>query len=85
MTQEEDKILDNLYFISSFDELTEMIQMDEKEVKTVLKKMILKEWVAVYSDPAGDSLPGLKGFDKGFRNYFYLSTKIGMLVHHGIE
>lgn len=84
MTQEENTLLDNMYFISSFDELKEMSQLDEQKIKDVLKAMILKEWVSVYEDPSGDPLTGLINFEEGFRNYFYLSTKKGMMAHHGM-
>ncbi len=84
MTQIESIILENLYLISSFDELKEMSQLDEKNIKVALKSMIIKEWVAVYPDPSGDPLTGLQNFEEGFRNYFYLSTKKGMMVHHGM-
>lgn len=84
MTQAESEVLDNLYFISSFKELKESIDMDEMKLKAVLEKLILKEWVSVYADPEEDPLPGLGDFGIHYRNYFYLSTRKGMLAHHGI-
>lgn len=84
MTQTESEVLDNLYFISSFKELKASVHMDEMKLKAVLEKLIIKEWVSVYADPEEDPLSGLGDFGIHYGNYFYLSTRKGMLAHHGI-
>jgi hypothetical protein len=83
MTDEEFDVLDELYFVQSFDFLKEETDMQAEKLISILKSLIQKGWVKCFSDR-----PALYPIDEKFLGedwlaYFYLATKEGLLAHNG--
>ena len=83
MTDLEFDILDELYFLQSFDYLMEQLAHDQKVIAATLSDLYRKGWIRCYSSPsdelACEDADILKEYDK----YHYLATKEGLLAHNG--
>lgn len=82
MTDQEFDVLDELYFLQSFDELSASVTMEEHELKNILRLLISKKWVKCQKSfselLANDEI----NFENNYRIYYYLATKEGLLRHN---
>lgn len=83
MTEEEFDVLDELYFVQSFDFLLEELEMEEGALKTVLSALIVKGWVKCFFSMQEEALSHELQMDTKYREYFYLATKEGLMAHNG--
>lgn len=80
MDEAEFELLDELYFVTSYDELKNNIEFTEDEILTILKSLTAKGWVRVYENSDKE----LDDFDliSNFKSYFYLASKKGLIAHN---
>lgn len=83
MSDEEFDVLDELYFVISFEELMEAIDMHEQMLFQVLKDLLEKGWIRCYRNHSEELLPHEANFSRFYREYHYLATKAGLLAHNG--
>lgn len=83
MTDEQYDVLDELYFIISFDQLRKELDTDQEKLKEVLKQLLKKGWVKCFANVSEELLPEEADMDTCFHHYFYLATKAGLLAHNG--
>lgn len=82
MTNEEFDVLDELYFIQSFDQLAELTRKMPSELIPVLESIHKKGWIKVM-DEIDEELSGEKiDFQNSAKDYYYLATKEGLLAHN---
>lgn len=75
--------MDELYFVKTFDELSEAVAMNTDEIKKVLQQVIEKHWVKIL-DPSDNEIPfDKKEFDQNLKKYHFIATKAGLLAHNG--
>lgn len=82
MTAIEFDLLDELYFLVSFDHLLHETPYQEQEIRDILKKMIDKGWVRCYHPSREEVLTDLSNFSTEYRKYRYLASKEGLLAHN---
>jgi hypothetical protein len=82
MTDLEFDMMDELYFISSFQELKDKLSLEETELVNVLHKLIQKGWVKCLEKETDDEPEVLPNFKAEYQNYNYLATKAGLLAHN---
>lgn len=83
MIENEFLILDELYFVISFDELEKSVNLEDILLKNTLKDLIEKGWVKIYSKDKTEEIEYVtEEFDSNFHTYSYLATKKGLLVHN---
>ena len=82
MSEAEYNIMDQLYFVTSFSDLTELIGEDESVITTVLWKIIIKGWVKCFDGPENELDLVEEDFKANFMNYHYLASKQGLLEHN---
>ena len=84
LSEIEFEVLDELYFLVSFEELVNILGMDQIKLKQVLGKMVEKRWVKCYRGPEQDidyhDVDFLNQFDK----YHYLASKEGLFIHNSV-
>ena len=84
LSEIEFEVLDELYFLVSFEELVNILGMDQIKLKQVLGKMVEKRWVKCYHGPEQDidyhDVDFLNQFDK----YHYLASKEGLFIHNSV-
>ena len=82
MSEEEFLVLDELYFLVSFEEMQSNLEMDVPEVVKVLEKLLQKKWLRCYNhqgEQLDDESINLK---LSYANYHYLATKAGLKAHN---
>lgn len=84
MTNQEFDLLDELYFVKSFTELQDALDIKREALKEVLSLLISKEWVGCYATPTIGLTVKKNAFDKNYLEYFYLATKKGMFEHNSL-
>lgn len=81
MTDLEYDILDELYFLKSFDSLKESLDLDDDMLKRSLKSMFIKGWIRCYITPADEVFYGDIDLDAEYDRYLYIASKKGLLAH----
>ena len=81
MTHLEYDILDELYFVQSFDNLLLSLDLDKETLKKSLKTMFIKGWIRCYNTPTDELFQGDVDLDSEYAQYFYIASKSGLLAH----
>jgi hypothetical protein len=82
MTELEYDILDELYFITSFNELVDRVDLDQESLKRILKSMFIKGWIRCYSSPFEEIFPGDVDLENEYVKYLYTASKAGLRAHN---
>ena len=82
MTDLEFDIMDELYFIISFEELMKNLSMEESELLNALHALIQKGWVKCLEKESDEEPETMDNFKAEFKKYNYLATKAGLLAHN---
>jgi len=82
MTDLEFEIIDELYFVQSFEKLVDELDIGPKGMVKALDGLIAKGWVRCFYK--GTDEPVLDNIDlqNNYNNYLYLATKEGLLKHN---
>ncbi len=84
MSDLEDDILDELYFLISYKELISSIGLEDDDMKPVLVKLLRKGWLRCYDEPEKELNNNEIDLEINFRNYYYLASKAGLTAHNNI-
>ncbi len=82
MNKREFEILDELYFLVSFDDLREALCYDRSELRVILKSLARKKWVKCYKSVDEDIEWDEVEFENLFDKYHYLASKEGLIAHN---
>lgn len=82
MTDIEFDLLDQLYFVQTFAELSGELQLSEHELRDLLISMVEKEWVKVMDKQTDEEIVDMDIWTKNSSAFFYLATKKGLLAHN---
>jgi len=82
MTTIQFDVLDELYFLQSYDYLTKTLKLNDKILKETLEELLKKGWIKCYSSPTEELMPESLEFGKNYANYHYLATKAGLIAHN---
>ncbi len=80
MDDEEFEVLDELYFVISYAELADRLDLSEEKLKNILIRLSSKEWIRIYEGP--DRELDAFDLDSNFRSYHYLASKKGLMAHN---
>ena len=82
MTDQEFDVLEELYFVQSFEEVREATNFKPERLKLVLQDLMEKGWIRCLSNRQ-DSVAGEHiNFGEYYQDYFYLATKAGLMAHN---
>lgn len=82
MSDQEFDVMDELYFVQSFDEVMEAADLEEEMLKQVLQGLMEKGWIRCMQSREGEVNGDKIDFHTHFKQYFYLATKKGLLAHN---
>jgi hypothetical protein len=82
MNEEEFEVIDQLYFVTSYEDLKNSSNIDEAELLDVLFSLIDKGWVKCFAGPDEEIAITMDEFKMNYYNYEYLATKQGLLAHN---
>ena len=82
MSDLEFDVMDELYFIQSFEGLMEATGLEDKELRPVLEKLLSKGWIRCFRS-AADEVPGEDiDLQTEYMQYLYLASKSGLMAHN---
>ncbi|MEM9324821.1 MAG: hypothetical protein AAGA85_04160 [Bacteroidota bacterium] len=84
MSDHEFDVLDELYFVLSFEQLREACLLDLQELVPTLLALYEKGWIRVLEGVDEDAAAPVNLGDR-YHEYFYLASKNGLLAHNGNE
>ena len=82
MTDLEFDVLDELYFVISFDSLQKVTNLKESELRSVLGSFLKNDWVKCFSDVSTELSDDEIHFERDYANYHYLASKVGLKAHN---
>ena len=82
MTEIEFDVLDELYFLQSYEYLIRTLKLHDNTLKETLFELLKKGWVKCYSSPTEELDFESSEFEKEYWNYHYLASKAGLLAHN---
>lgn len=82
MSEDEFQVLDNLYFVTSYQELVGNTRMGDQKLKAVLWGLIQKGWTNCFNDPENEVEVTEERFSDNYGKYYYLASKQGLLEHN---
>ncbi len=85
MSDLEYDVLDELYFVLSFEQLAKRTDLEDDELKKVLRKMLAKNWIKCFKSATEEIPDDDVDFDNNARRYFYLATKSGLMAHNSTD
>jgi hypothetical protein len=83
MTDLEFDVLDELYFVISFDDLKRATELDTETLRKVLLGLLEKSWVKCFGDHEEEIKPETLDFEQNYSQYAYLASKEGLMKHNG--
>jgi hypothetical protein len=81
MTDAEFDVLDELYFVTSYQSLASQVTLTEQELTQTLHHMLQKGWIKCFKS-ASEELPLSELNFEEYKQYYYLATKAGLLAHN---
>ena len=81
MTDLEYDLLDELYFVISFDALQKALNWEKLSIQEQLKNLLEKQWVKCI-EPTTMIDVAVDVVIQDHHSYLYLATKKGLLAHH---
>ena len=75
-------ILDEIYFVESFESIQHRLNIDTQILKESLKKMINKGWIKCFANQYTEVIFDTHSFEEKYQIYHYLATKEGLLAHN---
>jgi len=83
MTDIEFDIIDELYFVTSFHQLGNALFLTDEELCHNLQDLVVRGYVkCFYPDPDTEIEYDKTRFGKDCKEYFFLATKAGLMVHN---
>ncbi len=81
MTDFEFEIIDELYFVTSFEQLLANLHCNVNELKAALKQLLQKGWIKCFEERGDEIYNALELFETEYTRFFYLATKAGLQKH----
>ena len=86
MTDQEFDVLDELYFVISFQDLMRNLSWPAEAVLPVLKELVSKELVKCIDPQSEEEVElSLSELDKQYHKILFLATKKGLMEHNSRE
>lgn len=82
MTDKEFDVLDELYFLTSFDDLFKSCNLNQTELKQILISLLDKGWVKCFKNKDEEVPEQEIDLENSFQQYNYLATKSGLFAHN---
>lgn len=82
MTEQEFDIIDEMYFLISFDKLQQELTLETTFLIDQLASLHAKGWIRILTGEEDAAPSALVNFKQEYRNYNYLASKAGLLAHN---
>ena len=75
-------IMDQMYFVTSFEDVKEQSGFEDAVISSVLWNFINMGWVKCFDGPENEITVAEDDFKANFAKYHYLASKQGLLAHN---
>jgi hypothetical protein len=82
MSDLEFDVMDELYFVISFEELLNSLGISELQLKEILSGLYGKGWIKVFSQIEEELPDENVDLENQYIKYFYLASKEGLMAHN---
>jgi hypothetical protein len=82
MSEVEYTVLDELYFLSSFDELLERTGLSEEALRDCLSDLWAKDWIRCYHGRKEEIPQEAVNLKESYARYCYFASKKGLFAHN---
>lgn len=82
MNDKEFEVIDELYFVTSYEQLKANLEMNDDGLKATLSDIVRKGWVRIYKDKAATDPIESDQFPDSLKGYYFLASKEGLLLHN---
>ncbi|GJM30275.1 MAG: hypothetical protein DHS20C17_29100 [Cyclobacteriaceae bacterium] len=82
MTELQYQIMDELYFVISFEDLKEKLSLSDSKLKLVLGSLLALDYVKCFNNVSDEIPPQHLDFENNYRKYHYLASKEGLFAHN---
>ena len=82
MSEAEYDIMDQLYFVTSYEDIKNLSQVEESLVTEVVWRFISRGWIKCFEGPENEITVTEDDFKTNFNKYHYLASKQGLLAHN---
>jgi hypothetical protein len=85
MSDLEYDVLDELYFVQSFDHLKDTLQWDDRMLRETIEKLLQRDWLRCYATPTDELFGDEIDLETNYHTYFYLASKSGLFAHNSSD
>jgi hypothetical protein len=85
MTDRENDLLNEIYFVQSFEVLSAVLGWKDEVILETLKSLYDKEWIRCYKTPSDEVMPEEISLESKYKTYYYLASKKGLFAHNSTE
>ena len=85
MTDQEFELLDEIYFVRSYDEISSALQWEDARILSTLQSAYKKGWIRCYITPTQEDMSDEVNLSSNYKKYYYLASKEGLFAHNSIE
>jgi len=82
MTDKEFEVLDELYFVTHYDELQKSLNFNPETLKILIISLWDKGWIRCYLGVDNELDSDSVDFENQFDKYHYLASKEGLMAHN---
>ena len=82
LTEQEFNVMDELYFVTPYSQLKNLVQLSDALLKSTLVVLIQKGFVVQLVFNENEYAKNLSGMLNDIENHAYLCTKEGLLAHN---
>lgn len=82
MTEREFEALDELYFVTHYEELQKSLDLDSQSLKNLIISLWNKGWIRCYFGVDNELDETSVDFENQFDKYHYLASKEGLMAHN---
>lgn len=82
MSDLEYDLLDELYFIQSYEELSGKLQWNRQMLRDTLTKLLQKDWIRCFATPEDELFGEEIDLEIQYHTYFYQASKLGLMAHN---
>jgi hypothetical protein len=83
MSELEFDVLDELYFVTPFDELQHQTGLSAMELIECLHSLLQKKYIKILTGPDDEVEYEADKLHQHPQKYFFLATKLGLMAHNG--
>jgi hypothetical protein len=83
MSDQEFDLLDEVYFVTSYQDIQAELGWEDAEMKKTLLELYEKGWIKCFADASTELVDSEVDLEKQYQQYHYLASKKGLLAHNG--